>query len=94
MLLALRGLPRPAAQVTLCSARGDFLGRPDLYYPEARLGLEYDGGTHRESLSEDNRRQNRLLAAGIRLLRYTASDIYNSPDRVAAEVRDLLKAAA
>ena len=39
----------------------DILARTDLYYPDQRLALEYDGGSHRESLVEDNRRQNRLL---------------------------------
>ena len=94
MLLVLRGLPRPQAQVSLTDVRGRFVGRPDLYYPEARLGIEYDGTTHRDSLAEDNRRQNLLLAAGIRLLRFTAADIYSAPDRVASQVRALLRAAA
>src|SRR5438067_13649072 len=62
MLLVLAGLPRPAAQVSLQDARGRFLGRPDLYCPGARLGIEYDGATHRESLAADNRRQNACSA--------------------------------
>jgi hypothetical protein len=53
----LGGLPRPEAQTSLHDSKGRFLGRPDLYYPSHRLGLEYDGGTHRISLAEDNRRQ-------------------------------------
>jgi very-short-patch-repair endonuclease len=90
MLLVLNGLPRPEVQVTIRDDRGSFLGRPDLYYREHRLGLEYDGETHRASLVEDNRRQNRLLMAGIRLLRFTAADVLRRPDRVLAQVRDLL----
>ncbi|TMC02364.1 MAG: hypothetical protein E6J41_30265 [Chloroflexi bacterium] len=50
LLLVLAGLPRPRVQVPLYDNRGRFLGRPDLYYPLARLGLEYDGGTHRQLL--------------------------------------------
>lgn len=91
MLLVLAGLPPPQAQVPLYDDRGRFLGRPDLYYPEQRVGLEYDGGTHRDSLVEDNRRQNRLLSAGFRLLRFTAADVYNTPDTVVAQVRAALK---
>jgi hypothetical protein len=34
----------------------------------ARLCIEYDGGTHRESLAADNQRQNRLVGAGYELL--------------------------
>ena len=87
MLLVLAGLPRPQAQVSVHDDAHVFIGRPDLYYPAARLGLEYDGGTHRQSLAEDNRRQNRLLDAGVRLLRFTASDIYHAPVSVVALVR-------
>jgi very-short-patch-repair endonuclease len=90
MLLVLRGLPRPVVQQRLYDREGRFLGRLDLYYPEQKLGLEYDGGVHRTSLVEDNRRQNRLLAEGIRLLRFTAGDIYNHPDSVVEQVRHML----
>lgn len=90
LLLVRRELPRPQAQVSVADALG-FIGRIDLYYPEQRLGLEYDGATHRESLAEDNRRQNRLLRAGVRLLRFTAADIYQRPDEVVALVAAQLR---
>jgi hypothetical protein len=90
MLLVTAGLPRPEAQVSLLDDRGRFLGRPDLYYPTRRLCLEYDGRTHRDSLVDDNRRQNRLTNAGYRLLRFTAADVRGSPDRVINEVREAL----
>jgi hypothetical protein len=90
MVLMLGGLPRPLAQVSLHDSKGRFLGRPDLFYPSHQLGLEYDGGTHRASMVEDNRRQNRLLAAGIRLLRFTAGDVLNSPDSITTQVRGYL----
>jgi len=90
MVLLLGGLPRPLAQAPLHDSRGRFLGRPDLYYPSHRLGLEYDGGTHRTSLVEDNRRQNRLLTAGIRLLRFTAGDVFQNPDSIRTQVRGYL----
>ncbi len=87
MLLVMARLPRPRAQVSLQDQHGRFLGRPDLYYPEHRLGLEYDGGSHRDSLVEDNRRQNRLLNGGYRLLRFTAVDIFQAPEAVVRQVR-------
>ncbi len=90
MVLVLGGLPRPQAQVPLHDCQGRFLGRPDLYYPDHRLGLEYDGGVHRTSMAEDNRRQNRLLGAGIRLLRFTAGDVLHNPRSVTTEVRTML----
>jgi very-short-patch-repair endonuclease len=69
---------------------GLFLGRPDLYYPEHRLGIEYDGASHRDRLAEDNHRQNRLLSNGIRLLRFSAGDVLGTPDLVFAQVRNML----
>jgi hypothetical protein len=87
MLLVLSGLPRPEAQVSIRDRWHRFAGRPDLYYREHRLGLEYDGGVHRNALVEDNRRQNRLLQAGVHLLRFTAADLLGAPDQVVAAVR-------
>ena len=94
MLLVPSGLPRPQAQVEIHDRWGRFIGRPDLYYRDQRLGLEYDGGIHRDKLVDDNRRQNRLADAGVRLLRFTAADIYNSPDSVVALVRGALMSAS
>src|SRR5205807_10662810 len=73
--------------------RWPFCCRADLYYPAARLVIEYDGANHRDRLVEDNRRQNLLLNAGFRLLRFTASDVHQRPDAVVAQVRRGLVAA-
>lgn len=86
MVLVLAGLPRPRVQHRIGRRR------IDLYYPDARLGIEYDGDVHRESLAEDNRRQNWLLARGITLLRFTAADVYRAPEATAAQVGSLLNA--
>ena len=90
LLLVLAGLPRPEAQVALHDDNGRFLGRVDLYYPRTRLAVEYDGALHRNSLAEDSRRQNGLLAAGYRLLRFTAPDVRGTPEAVVAQVRAAL----
>jgi very-short-patch-repair endonuclease len=86
MVLVLGGLPRPRAQVAIRDRWGRVVGRPDLYYEEQRLGIEYDGGVHRDMLAEDNRRQNKLLLLGVRLLRFTAGDLGN-PGGVVSQVR-------
>ena len=91
LLLVLAGLPHPRSQVSLRDDFGVFLARTDLYYPAARLAIEYDGITHRESLAADNRRQNRLVDAGYRLLRFTAADVLSAPDSVVALVRRALQ---
>ena len=90
MLLVLAGLPRPVCQVSIHDRWGRLAGRPDLYYEQHRLGIEYDGGTHRDAMVDDNRRQNRLLNAGVRLLRFTGADVLGSPDAVLAQVRTML----
>ena len=90
LLLVQNGLPRPEAQVSICGPGGAFLGRLDLYYPQANLGIEYDGENHRDRLASDDQRQNRLLSAGVRLLRYTAIDLNSRPNAVVAEVRSAL----
>ena len=90
MLIVMAGLPRPEVQVSIHDDRGNFLGRPDLVYPRHRLAIEFDGGTHRDRMVEDNRRQNGLVGAGYRLLRFTAADVYGTPDTVAMQVRHAL----
>ena len=90
LLLVLEGLPRPQVQISLHDDKGHFIGRPDLYYPSHRLALEYDGASHRETMTADHRRQNRLLNAGYRLLRFTAADVLSTPDSVVLLVRQAL----
>ena len=85
-LLLEAGLPRPEVQTDLRDAEGRFVGRADLYYPRARLVIEYDGVSHRERLVEDNRRQNLLINAGFRLLRFTAADLHQRPEKITALV--------
>lgn len=91
MVLILGGLPQPRAQVSLHDRWHRFVGRPDLYYEQQRIGIEYDGATHRDSLAEDNRRQNRLLNIGVRLLRFTAGDVLGNPDSVVQQVAEALR---
>jgi hypothetical protein len=90
LLLVSNGLPRPSVQPVLHDEAGMFIARPDLLYASARLVIEYDGWKHRESLQGDNRRQNRLIDAGYRVLRFTASDVFNSPAGVVSIVRRAL----
>lgn len=87
MLLVLAGLPRPEVQVSIRDEAGFVIGRPDLLYRVQRLAIEYDGDNHRDRLVDDNRRQNGLVDAGFQFLRFTASDVYGTPDKVVLLVR-------
>lgn len=87
------GFPAPSAQVDLRDTSGFFIGRVDLYYPDVRLVIEFDGQNHRNRLAADVKRQNALVNAGYHVLRFTAADLRNR-DSVAFEVgraRDLLR---
>lgn len=89
-LLLNNGLPRPQVQTKLYDRDGEFVGRADLYYPLHSVIIEFDGGNHRERLISDDRRQNRLLGAGYRMLRFTSADVLGRPATVVAEVRAAL----
>ena len=69
---------------------GGFLGRPDLFYRSHRLAIEYDGASHRDNLTGDNRRQNLLMNADYSILRFTADDVLRGSDSVVAQVRKAL----
>jgi very-short-patch-repair endonuclease len=90
LLRILAGLPRPQLQVDIYDGWGRFVARADLYYPSHRLVIEYDGGNHRDRLVEDDRRQNALVGAGYRILRFTAADLLGHPEAVIAQVRAAL----
>jgi very-short-patch-repair endonuclease len=90
-LLIKGGLPRPEVQTSLRDGAARFVGRADLYYPKAHLVVEYDGGNHRERLAEDDQRQNLLVNAGYGVLRFTATDIYKTPEVTVAQVRENLR---
>ena len=79
-------LPRPSVQAELCDRKGKLIARVDLYYPDRRLAIEYDGIDHKDRLQADLQRQNALLNAGYHMLRFTAVDL-RQPKAVVAEIR-------
>lgn len=89
-LLIKAGLPAPEVQTDLHDGEGNFVGRAALYYPRAHLVIEFDGGNHRDRLVGDDRRQNALIAAGYRVLRFTAADVYGRPEAIVGQVRAAL----
>jgi very-short-patch-repair endonuclease len=78
--------------VSLYTDDGCFLARVDLFYRRQKLAIEYDGATHRDSLVEDNRRQNAVLAAGYQMRRFTSADVLGRPELVITQVRAALAA--
>lgn len=67
--------------------------RVDVAFPGARLAIEVDGWawhSDAERFRADRRRQNALVNAGWRVLRFTWHDLTGRPDRVIAEIRAAL----
>ncbi|MBN1094190.1 DUF559 domain-containing protein [Blastococcus sp. TML/M2B] len=88
------GLPAPDVQYDVRDPARAFLARADLAWPESRVIVEFDGDVHRERdvFVRDLRRQNRLVAAGWTVLRFTSADVLGRPDDVLAEIRRALRA--
>ena len=90
------GLPPPKVQADI-AVRGRFLARVDFLWPAAKLVVEVDGmGKYAEpgELAREKRRQNALVRAGYRLLRFTWADVVHRPAATAATVRAMLAATA
>jgi Protein of unknown function (DUF559) len=83
------GLPAPDLQYEVRDARGAFVARADLAWPDRKVVVEFDGDVHRERdvFVKDLRRQNRLIAEGWTVLRFTSADVLGRPDEVLAEIR-------
>jgi very-short-patch-repair endonuclease len=91
-LLVSRGLPRPVCQhpVTIAGRRY----RIDLAYPDQRVAIELDGfefHSARDRFELDRTRQNDLVLAGWRVLRFTWRQVCREPDLVATRVAEALR---
>jgi hypothetical protein len=85
------GLPSPVPQFVVLQD-GEFLGRVDLAWPDARLIVEYEGAHHFDELQirRDDRRYRRLIAAGWRVIRLSAADLRDMDD-VVRRIREALE---
>ncbi|MES2170783.1 MAG: DUF559 domain-containing protein [Actinomycetota bacterium] len=66
---------------------------PDLALPQLRLCFEYEGEEHRTDprrFRDDIHRRERLEAAGWRVVRVTADDIFARPEEFLARVRQII----
>ena len=56
----------------------------DFYAPQVKLAIEIDGMTHLtdEEIDYDNWRQNILVEKGIKILRFTNTDVYDNIEGV------------
>jgi hypothetical protein len=86
------GLPMPRLQHPVHDAGGLVVAAADMAWPARKVLVEFDGDVHRErkAFVRDRRRQNRLVAAGWVILRFTSADVYGDPEGVLAQIRRAL----
>jgi Protein of unknown function (DUF559) len=86
----LSGLPAPVPQYEVHEG-GRWLAQVDLAWPEAKLVVEYEGAYHFDGLQivKDDRRYDRLIAAGWRVIRLSSVDL-RELDAVVARIRAAL----
>ena len=61
------------------------VARVDFAYPDVKLAIELDGAAYHSSLNarhRDRTRENRIVALGWRVLRFTWNDVCEHPDDV------------
>lgn len=90
------GFPAPVLQAEFRDRQG-FIGRVDFYFPEYRLVIEFDGllkygGGAAGVLIEEKRREDRLRALGLTVVRSVWSDL-DRPAQWAATLRGHFAAA-
>ncbi len=83
------GLPEPELQAAFHDRSG-LIGYADMYWPEMRVVGEADGlakYSTRDDVIREKRREDRLRALGLGVVRWTWSDINADPNEVAGRVR-------
>jgi hypothetical protein len=94
MLIVLAGLPEPQVNFIVRNAGGGWLMRFDLYYPEFRLIIEYDGRQHAEDDDQwdhDIDRREQLDRWDCRLVVVRSKGIYVEPERTLQRVAAALR---
>jgi very-short-patch-repair endonuclease len=86
-------LPEPVAQFEVRTAIGTF--RVDFAWPAAMVYAECNGyafHSSKRAVQRDSVRRRALVRAGWRPLEFTYDDVARTPDLVASEIRDALRA--
>jgi very-short-patch-repair endonuclease len=96
-LLKAHALPTATFHFVVYDDRGVPVAEVDFAYPYLKLAIEVDGfdahGSPR-ALQLDLARQNRLVALGWTILRFTWNDVKYRPNAVASQIHQVLRALA
>lgn len=93
LLLVAYGLDRSFVLQHEVFDRHGFIGRFDFVDERRRLIIEYDGEQHRLDRSQylkDERRLERVRAAGYRVIRLHREDVLRHPHRTAARIAEIM----
>jgi hypothetical protein len=84
-------IPTPMRQVSIYDANGNFVGRPDLCWPELGIFIELDGQGHKDQPVYDANRQTRIvIATGWRCGRFTWDQVHDFPEATLRDIAALL----
>ena len=86
------GLEGLSTQVVVRDADGRYVRRVDFCFHRQRLVVETDGARWHSDISRDRAGDNRLAAAGWRVLRFSWAEVVHDPGAVLALVRAALTA--
>ncbi|MFG6476477.1 endonuclease domain-containing protein [Microbacterium sp. P06] len=92
LVLVEAGLPEPLVAPPI-NVGAERILHPDLAYMEERVAIEYEGDGHRVDRARwrrDIERREAFEAAGWRVIRVTADDLYVAPTRLLARIRRIL----
>lgn len=87
------GLKEPVIGQVVRSSAGDYLGRPDLAYPNERIAIEYEGGHHRTDARvfvDDITRRELMQDAGWLVIRVISRDVLGPQHRLIDRIRRAL----
>ena len=93
LLIVQAGLPEPLVNPGVPVDNGTAVLHPDLAWPGWRIVLEYEGDGHRSDPRQfraDIRRRERFEAAGWRVIRVTADDLFVDTAAFLARVRAVI----
>jgi hypothetical protein len=95
LLIVRAGLPEPVIGHVVYSKHGDYVGRPDLAYPDEKVAIEYEGDHHRTDprvFADDIERREQMQEADWYVIRVVSSHVYRWPvwlaDRIARVLAD------
>lgn len=85
-------IPTPTRQFTIYDEHGNFVGRPDLSWPELGIFLELDGQQHDlQAMYDAVRQTNITIATGWRCGRLTYEEVNEFPESTLRQLAELVR---